>query len=181
MNFNRVFHYFHHPFWGYHYFWKDPYSLVDFSFSTFELSSWAEVNGTWTEFTSWERCMVAVCKRKNCRKWLLLLLACFPENVSFVLLPGGKRRPRFSNACHEDIPYSTIFQHCLSSEDRWFKSSGFYDQGCRYIEVLLGYNWPFERTSSLKHVKPISFSENFPSCEPQLFLWHGGRRKRRRT
>ena len=22
---NRVFHYFHHPFWGYHYFWKHPH------------------------------------------------------------------------------------------------------------------------------------------------------------
>ena len=26
IHFNRVFHYFHHPFWGYHDFWKYPYS-----------------------------------------------------------------------------------------------------------------------------------------------------------
>ena len=25
IHFNRVFHYFHHPFWGYPYFWKQPY------------------------------------------------------------------------------------------------------------------------------------------------------------
>ena len=68
-------------------------SFLDSAFQLFELiklscffwwESETEVNGTWTEFTSWERCMVAVCKRKNCRKWLLLLLACLRLNF---LLP----------------------------------------------------------------------------------------------
>ena len=29
--FNRIFHYFHHPFWGYHYFWfNTPMKLREF-------------------------------------------------------------------------------------------------------------------------------------------------------
>ncbi len=33
MNFNRIFHYFHHPFWGVSsYFWKHPYIVLLFAF-----------------------------------------------------------------------------------------------------------------------------------------------------
>ena len=105
------------------------YSIIicGFSFHLFEAyqvelfflrDTETEVNGTWTEFTSWERCMVAVCKRKNCRKWLLLLLACLSKcliHLTLFLLPVYWKRPKIENASLEVLKTShfPLKQDCL--------------------------------------------------------------------
>ena len=65
---NRVFHYFHHPFWGYPYFWKHSY-LSSFSqkkdaAGSFSLKkTWLDTAWNW-QFPPWES---AWNPRRNCK------------------------------------------------------------------------------------------------------------------